>query len=94
MHLCKAMPRLSLVVLVLSAVSATRGSTLPLEQAKQLCTGAVDESPAWCFTRAAAAFTDAPGRAAVRRRDLARAREVRAATRAVRYKSLMLCDYK
>lgn len=40
-------------------VTATRDSNLTLVQAKQLCIGAADESPARCFAQAAASFTDA-----------------------------------
>ena len=40
-------------------VSATRGADLTQVQAKQLCIGAVDESPARCFAQAVTSFTDA-----------------------------------
>jgi len=40
-------------------VGATRGANLTQVQAKQLCIGAADESPARCFIQAAASFTDA-----------------------------------
>jgi hypothetical protein len=40
-------------------VDATRGANLTLVQAKQLCLGAADESPARCFAQARARFTDA-----------------------------------
>ena len=40
-------------------LDATRGANLAMAQAKQLCMGAVDESPARCFTQATAAgFAD------------------------------------
>lgn len=40
-------------------LTATHHASLTQVQAKQLCIGATDESPAWCFLQAATSFTDA-----------------------------------